>query len=49
MFAFQIKKCPGYTGGRMPNEQNYKEEAIPEEKKFKKEIDANISKLSTLF
>lgn len=20
------KKCPGYTGDRMPNEQNYKEE-----------------------
>ena len=23
------KKCPGYTGDRMPNEQNYKEEATP--------------------
>ena len=43
------KKCPGYTGDRMPNEQNYKEEATLEEKKFQKETDANISKLLTLF
>ena len=33
----------------MPNEQNYKEEATLEEKKFKKETDANIAKLFTLF
>ena len=42
------KKCPGYTGDRIPNEQNYKEEATLEEKKFEKETDADISKLFIL-
>ena len=43
-----IKNVLGDTGDRIPNEQNYKEEATLEEKKFKKETDADISKLFIL-